>query len=832
MKRYNMSKKTKEIMAGMKSPKRMKIDRGVKPKSFAIGRDINDVNSFFGAKKKSDAKRINNKAITENKALKRSDVSKANKHKQSSKQTNPSFIGKYKASKNNITRRVRGVFTQHKYSTSFHVGFKPKSIVTDKQHRDVEEEKKNERSSKKASFYNKFVEFNSGINKNKQGSSNEINNSWNKEELEESVVIKKNPEIYKNMHRGEHVRDVSLNQTSSIYQDSKLFINKMSNSFFNDNWKRKGYKHTIRAKKNSIFNKKKDARVYKDSLVSFTNRNASLKNNNINHKETRKKLAFSFANNIVKSEKKPKNKTPKISISNKSRQFIFKRKPLTTKFSKLKNKEFFKDTNKVTGKNQYKRQVKKVKSIKGLSKKTEDKRLRIPLTMKGINKFTFTPQESRENLYFNSKRDKKEQREEEEVREISFNEYKKGEVTDNNQVVINSPQPISSLTDSLNNQEGSSFKVSKRNSFRKINTEDVIPEENVDSKMSWTLKISKDIFKQKEDLVNSIKQHIIREDSVPITNLDYYQISKLLGEGSYGKVYMGNSLLLAEPVAIKCYEKMKIKTDTSFNRILQEIDILKDLNHRNIVKLYEIFENKKFIFLVLEYSDNSDILSRLRDKGVFHEDEFIPLLVQILSALKYIHSKSILHRDIKLDNILLTSNNVIKLCDFGVSRRMNSRKIIYEHIGTPAYLAPEIVNRQGYKGFQADIWSLGITCLISLTGFVPFKGDTIDELNFNILNKEFDFSKCKLSKRMTNILKGMLTKDYRNRISIDEIFAKLEFTDINRLSPMPDEDIDFRKVKQITKFGYSLDQVIKSVQDKESNHIYALYKILCTVEQE
>jgi len=114
------------------------------------------------------------------------------------------------------------------------------------------------------------------------------------------------------------------------------------------------------------------------------------------------------------------------------------------------------------------------------------------------------------------------------------------------------------------------------------------------------------------------------------------------------------------------------------------------------------------------------LLELLKNKGKFKEEEYIPIFEGIVRSLHYLHQKKILHRDIKLDNILLDWEKNVKVCDFGVSRKMKKNEKIFEHIGTPAYLAPEIIKEKGYEGFSADIWSLGILSFIALTGEVPF----------------------------------------------------------------------------------------------------------------
>ncbi len=109
-----------------------------------------------------------------------------------------------------------------------------------------------------------------------------------------------------------------------------------------------------------------------------------------------------------------------------------------------------------------------------------------------------------------------------------------------------------------------------------------------------------------------------------------------------------------------------------------------------------------------------------------------------------------------MDNILINSKAEVKICDFGISKRMHPDKTIYEKIGTPAYLAPEVIEEKGYKGCSADIWSLGVMTFICLTGLIPFKGKKMDHLYNNILSKEIDFSKTNLSNKMKRIISSML----------------------------------------------------------------------------
>ena len=347
---------------------------------------------------------------------------------------------------------------------------------------------------------------------------------------------------------------------------------------------------------------------------------------------------------------------------------------------------------------------------------------------------------------------------------------------------------------------------------------------------TYFYKLNTNLNKQRKLLITKIIEESKLSDEVPSTGLEYYHIEKLLGEGSYGKVYKATSVLSSANVAIKCYERAKIKSETACRRIMQEIEILKYTFHPHIIKLYEIFENQKYIFVVIEYIDSGDLLNYLKRNGVFEESDFLAIFKQIVRALHYLHFNGILHRDIKLDNILIDSNGQIKICDFGVSRKMPKSELVHEHIGTPAYLAPEIVSNKGYKGFKADIWSLGVMTYIALTGQVPFKGNKIEELHDSILNHKVTFDKdSELSPMMQNLIKGMLEKDPKKRLTLNEISDKLKFR-IGSFERLETEYTNKEKIAKIKSLGYSYHQIEETLEKEDINHIYALYKLMDNIK--
>ena len=142
--------------------------------------------------------------------------------------------------------------------------------------------------------------------------------------------------------------------------------------------------------------------------------------------------------------------------------------------------------------------------------------------------------------------------------------------------------------------------------------------------------------------------------------------------------------------------------------------ILKKIRHSNIIRLFEVFENKKHIMMVMEYAGGGDLYHLVKKSEYLTEDETKYIFKQIAQGVAHCHCRSVLHRDIKLDNILLDGEGGVKICDFGVSRLITQGEVIQEQCGTPAYLAPEMSSNSEYTSFYVDIWSLGILLYVML----------------------------------------------------------------------------------------------------------------------
>lgn len=173
--------------------------------------------------------------------------------------------------------------------------------------------------------------------------------------------------------------------------------------------------------------------------------------------------------------------------------------------------------------------------------------------------------------------------------------------------------------------------------------------------------------------------------------MDYYKMIKQIGKGAFGKVFLGLHKLSGKYVAIKTVDKEYLQDDYSQKKLLREIYILKKIKHNNVIRLLEVFETDTQALIVMEYAGGGDLLHYVKSKKFLTEKEARPLFRQVVYGLAHIHSRNVLHRDIKLDNMLLDADGAIRICDFGVSKIIDKHVSINDQCGTPAYIAPEII---------------------------------------------------------------------------------------------------------------------------------------------
>ena len=196
---------------------------------------------------------------------------------------------------------------------------------------------------------------------------------------------------------------------------------------------------------------------------------------------------------------------------------------------------------------------------------------------------------------------------------------------------------------------------------------------------------------------------------------------------------------------------------------------MKKIRNKFITQILDHFETSTHIFIVMEYICE-DLLNYISKRSQIPDVTAKLIFRQLIEGIQYIHSNSIVHRDIKLDNILIDLSNTVKICDFGVSKKIKPNDIMYDHCGTPAYIAPEIIMNKGYKGFACDIWSAGVTLYYMLSGTQPFKESNISKLQANILEKKLSPIEG-VNEEANHLIKRMSLRNPNHRITIEEILC-------------------------------------------------------------
>ena len=258
------------------------------------------------------------------------------------------------------------------------------------------------------------------------------------------------------------------------------------------------------------------------------------------------------------------------------------------------------------------------------------------------------------------------------------------------------------------------------------------------------------------------------EAAVKETVLSKYSIKKqILGKGHYGTVRKAVCRTTGKQFAIKKTSKHKLKL--SLADILRENKVLPTIHHPNIIKYYETLEDEKYFYEVMELATGSSLIGH---QGEHDEVKVSRIMRSALSAVSYLHSKGIIHRDLKPNNFMFASedpNADVKLIDFGFARLVEQDEMLETRLGTPYYLAPELIEKN--YDFRSDYWSLGVMMHVLLVGKHPFEGGNISELLKAIRNEELDITGPEwdsISSEAKDLLKKLLTKNPYKRITAHE----------------------------------------------------------------
>ena len=292
--------------------------------------------------------------------------------------------------------------------------------------------------------------------------------------------------------------------------------------------------------------------------------------------------------------------------------------------------------------------------------------------------------------------------------------------------------------------------------------------------------------------------------------VDDLTLIKPLGKGAFGEVFLTSKQGTKQKFATKQIDKKYAANPKAKKYLDNEIMILKDIDHENIVKLYDVKETSQYFYLVTEYCNGgglSDCLEKYQEEhnAPFPEELVQYLMKQIVSALRYLHAKRILHRDIKLDNILVhydseqdrVNKNLmkakVKMIDFGFARYLKKEELAYSTLGSPINMDPGILRKlnkmehskeYGYDE-KADIWSLGTACYEMLIGNCTFDADSMKDLVSKVERGNY-FLPATLSKEAVSFLNGMLQYDFKKRLTAEQLyrhkFLNKNFKDLQRIN--------------------------------------------------
>lgn len=249
-----------------------------------------------------------------------------------------------------------------------------------------------------------------------------------------------------------------------------------------------------------------------------------------------------------------------------------------------------------------------------------------------------------------------------------------------------------------------------------------------------------------------------------------YEMGRLLGQGTFAKVYHGKNLDTSESVAIKVINKDHVKREGLMDQITREISVMRLVRHPNVVVLKEVLATKRKIFFIMEYVRGGELFAKVL-KGKLSEDLARKYFQQLISAVDYCHSRGVSHRDLKPENLLLDEDENLKISDFGLSalpEQLRNDGLLHTQCGTPAYVAPEVLRKRGYDGTKADIWSCGVILYVLLAGYLPFQDENMMKMYCKVFKAEYQFPPW-FSTESKRLISKLLVADPGRRISIPAI---------------------------------------------------------------
>jgi len=251
-----------------------------------------------------------------------------------------------------------------------------------------------------------------------------------------------------------------------------------------------------------------------------------------------------------------------------------------------------------------------------------------------------------------------------------------------------------------------------------------------------------------------------------------YEVKKEIGRGAFSVVKLGVNKKTKEKIAIKIIDRSNVGKDYEKN-LRMEMEILQRVHHPNIIQLHEMIEEDNKIYFVMELVTGGELFDRIVEKGSYSEDDAKTLVRKIVNAIEYLHEMNIAHRDLKPENLLVKSiadDTEVKIADFGLSKIIDEQKMMQTACGTPGYVAPEVLNAEGYDK-EVDLWSIGVITYILLCGFPPFYAETVPEVFEQIMKAEYDYPEeywNEISAEGKDFIDHLLVVDPKERLTAQQ----------------------------------------------------------------
>ncbi|XP_067029467.1 serine/threonine-protein kinase MARK2-like isoform X11 [Acropora muricata] len=309
-----------------------------------------------------------------------------------------------------------------------------------------------------------------------------------------------------------------------------------------------------------------------------------------------------------------------------------------------------------------------------------------------------------------------------------------------------------------------------------------------------------------------------------------YRLIKTIGKGNFAKVKLAKHVPTGKEVAIKIIDKTQLNP-SSLQKLFREVRIMKFLDHPNIVKLYEVIETDKTLYLVMEYASGGEVFDYLVAHGRMKEKEARAKFRQIVSAVQYCHQKHVIHRDLKAENLLLDGDMNIKIADFGFSNEFTPGNKLDTFCGSPPYAAPELFQGKKYDGPEVDVWSLGVILYTLVSGSLPFDGQNLKELRERVLRGKYRIP-FYMSTDCENLLKRFLVLNPTKRSRLEQIMSDKWMNlgyDNQDLKPYCEPIPDFkdeRRIEIMLQMGFSRDEIQEALANNRYDEVMATYLLL------